>query len=461
MSTANNVITGQQTDLSVTKTEVGRTNLNGHAAKGRTFNTSTSNNRNNNGQRKQKNTPKVNPTVSHPVNIETTNFLYTFHDKVRAAKYKVHAPNCDCSKVERIRKRYIDSNQPQNHNTRDNSTSSNLHYNNPIQFDIDGGFSQQFDELQVTDDTFDNLVVLPDTARPSMAYICQNTSSKHFHDNGTACEQKLAVDIFGSKTGDAGGNIEDLPPFKVACAICLLTGHYWNGFVALVSATCDPLRSIVQKARNDAKAKMSGGLHADHAHFVCILDISTLSSFLMIAKTRSSWKNCVQRILTEINVSGVEFSADVQSFISGDTEIKDNDVSITLGHHLTSFLQIMIDKGPNKTKSFQPQYLMVIGYQDGPFKWTLDLPGGKRHLGESTLEGAIREVEEECSLLLSREWLEGQVPMKYGGAQSDNLTATAESTDDRFVQVFETSGDAFMMVAIPDESSVVTELSGR
>ena len=48
-----------------------------------------------------------------------------------------------------------------------------------------------------------------------------------------------------------------------------------------------------------------------------------------------------------------------------------------------------------------------IGRRDGPNKWALDLPGGKRHLGESALECAIRETEEECSLLLSRETLAG------------------------------------------------------
>jgi len=37
--------------------------------------------------------------------------------------------------------------------------------------------------------------------------------------------------------------------------------------------------------------------------------------------------------------------------------------------------------------------------------WTLDLPGGKRHLGESSLQGAIRETYEEMTLVVDEEWV--------------------------------------------------------
>jgi 8-oxo-dGTP pyrophosphatase MutT (NUDIX family) len=60
-------------------------------------------------------------------------------------------------------------------------------------------------------------------------------------------------------------------------------------------------------------------------------------------------------------------------------------------------------------------------------------------LGESTLEGAIREVEEECSLRLDRKWIEDLVPLKYGGC------APREKSGG-FAHVFETSGDAFIVI---------------
>jgi len=39
-----------------------------------------------------------------PINIETTNFQSIFHNKLcRVAKYKVHAPQCSCPKVVKLR----------------------------------------------------------------------------------------------------------------------------------------------------------------------------------------------------------------------------------------------------------------------------------------------------------------------------------------------------------------------
>jgi ADP-ribose pyrophosphatase YjhB (NUDIX family) len=36
--------------------------------------------------------------------------------------------------------------------------------------------------------------------------------------------------------------------------------------------------------------------------------------------------------------------------------------------------------------------------------WTLDIPGGKRYLGETALKCAIHETEEETSVILSEKW---------------------------------------------------------
>jgi 8-oxo-dGTP pyrophosphatase MutT (NUDIX family) len=47
---------------------------------------------------------------------------------------------------------------------------------------------------------------------------------------------------------------------------------------------------------------------------------------------------------------------------------------------------------------------LVMGYDDHK-SLELDLPGGKRHLGETSLEGAIRETEEETSLVWDASWV--------------------------------------------------------
>ena len=100
-----------------------------------------------------------------------------------------------------------------------------------------------------------------------------------------------------------------------------------------------------------------------------------------------------------------------------------------------------------------------MGYIDGPLKLMLDLPGGKRHLGESTLQGLIREVEEECSLLIDHEWFAGQVSKKYGGRVVNDGGRANESKisgDGSMVQVLEPrkikgseSGDAFFVMTPP------------
>jgi len=98
---------------------------------------------------------------------------------------------------------------------------------------------------------------------------------------------------------------------------------------------------------------------------------------------------------------------------------------------------------------------MVMGYIDGPRNFELDLPGGKRHLGESTLEGAIREVEEECSLQIDNEWFANRVSKEYGGIRVGNANNTG-GDDGSVVRVMEgpkvrgrENGDAFIVMTPP------------
>ena len=41
--------------------------------------------------------------------------------------------------------------------------------------------------------------------------------------------------------------------------------------------------------------------------------------------------------------------------------------------------------------------------------WKVDIPGGKRYLGETSLQCAIRETEEETSLVIDEKWLDSLV----------------------------------------------------
>jgi len=126
-----------------------------------------------------------------------------------------------------------------------------------------------------------------------------------------------------------------------------------------------------------------------------------------------------------------------------------------MGHHLTSLLWLLQDdKQPTmKSSSNNVKYIIVMGYIDSSTAMELDLPGGKRHLGETTLQGVIREVEEECSLQIDYDWLVGNVSKIYGGS-----TAATGEEGDGSIQVLKprkvkgsVSGDAFFVMTPPPD----------
>jgi len=407
---------------------------------------------------------------SKPINIETTNFQSIFHNKLcRAAKYKVHAPLCSCPKVVTLRQRYDNTTQNKvkaNNETATMSSGNNNiggYSNDQIQFDIDGNITHQLSQLDITSSSssndnnnhpFDNLIVLPDTkgSNPSI-YSCTNTNLQSFQKDGISCEQKLAIEIFGntSTTTDkvCSTDKNKIPPFKVNCAICLLTTHQRNGFVAIISNSYNELQSTITSARKSSLMKQSKGkkLHSDHAHFVCALKLSSLYTLLSAGRTRSKNEMVTKDILMQIrNDGGVDcLSAEMNNESTTSVQIK-------MGHHLTSLLWLLQDDKPPKSSNNNVKYIMVMGYIDSSNAIELDLPGGKRHLGETTLQGVIREVEEECSLQIDYDWLVSHVSKRYGGNKD-----TGEG--DGSIQVLEprkvkgsVSGDAFFVMTPPPDT---------
>ncbi|KAL7539395.1 hypothetical protein ACHAXR_009253 [Thalassiosira sp. AJA248-18] len=458
--------------------------------------------------------------------IESADFQTNFHAKLcRSARYKVHAPFCSCSKVVKLRQRHCKNNAGGVQSSRKDekiilnndtsimaptahNTDNNAYYSNGVQFDIDGNFSHQLGQLNLTssndeggsssnininnNDPFDNLIVVPDTKSPQAIYFCEGTDRKQFERDGTACENKMAGEIFGIEEQQDGGNIisqvkvaisnddgNSIPPFKVNCAICLLTTHQRNGFVAIVSHSLEELQPTIQRARDATLDKVQHDgreLHADHAHFVCALALPSLQTLLAAGKTRKKDQHVAVEILTQMKDGGVDLPAETTSSSNKSTPFQS--VQIEMGHHLTSLLWLlqkrqstepMLQKENGIMNRHHLQYIMVMGYIDSPHNFTLDLPGGKRHLGESTLQGAIREVEEECSLPIDQEWVASRVLKQYGG----NLTVATDRGEERNeVQVLEPrkvkggeSGDAFFVMApLPrkqNKKNTVSSLRGK
>jgi len=426
------------------------------------------NQRSGRGSGRHSNTRDVAPnqqTNHHkPINIETTNFQSIFHNKLcRAAKYKVHAPHCSCPKVVKLRQRYESTQirvKPDNETVA--KTSGNIGgYSNydQIQFDIDGNITHQLSQLDITtnninDDNnhpFDNLIVLFDTKGTSPSiYSCTNTNLLKFQKDGISCEQKLSTEIFGSTTTTTtdkvhSTNNKKIPPFKVNCAICLLTTHQRNGFVAITSNSFDELQSTITSARKSTLVKQSNGekLHADHAHFICAIKLSSLYSLLSAGKTRSKNEMVMKDVLMQIrNDKGVDC-------LSPEMINESSSIQIKMGHHLTSLLWLLQDD-KQKSSNNNVKYIMVMGYIDSPHAIELDLPGGKRHLGEATIQGVIREVEEECSLQIDYDWLVGHVSKRYGGKDTGEGDGSIQVLEPRKVKG-SVSGDAFFVMSPPPD----------
>ena len=137
-------------------------------------------------------------------------------------------------------------------------------------------------------------------------------------------------------------------------------------------------------------------------------------------------------------------------------------VQIKLGHHLSSLLYILSESRERKGLPRDVKCVMVTGYVDCPYLLTLDLPGGKRHLGESTLRGVIREVEEECSLAIDYKYLFSKVSERYGGGLGLTTTTTNANVNDDYedaiVQVLTSRGkdchDVFFVMTPPPQSII-------
>ena len=181
-----------------------------------------------------------------------------------------------------------------------------------------------------------------------------------------------------------------LPPFKVSCAVCLLNDNP-NGFVCMTSSSVDDLNKVIQRAKDVAHRKQNepGGLHHDHAHFVCAIEIRSLANLQKQPKS-TEYK---QAILSQLQEGGAPMAPNAAA-------------KVKMGHHLVTLLRILEGRKKKKDQNNKSHW-MVLGYKTGPETWELDLPGGKRHLGESTSDCAIRETEEECSVAIDPKWISG------------------------------------------------------
>lgn len=323
--------------------------------------------------------------------LSTFDFQATYQKNAKviswgAAVYKVHAPNCHCRIVAKLRDDHV-------------AASST---------DIVNKMSEL--GIKERSNPFDNLIVLPHARygeSVGSVYVCEGTNTKAYEKDARSCEKKLARELFDCSKGKKDGVVaqNEVKP-GLSCAGCLLLNNKSkNGFVAIISDSLKELETTVDVARKSTLKKEQA---VDHAHFTVALEVSTLQSLLQ------GGSPVEHQDLVEAFVDAFQHSSSSHANEAMNVLASKKPVQVKLGHHISYLLEHIKSQSTSFVlDNAHLKYVMVIGYIDSPTEFKIDLTGGKRHLGESTLECAVRETAEECSLKIDKDWLACRVTNEY------------------------------------------------
>ena len=227
------------------------------------------------------------------------------------------------------------------------------------------------------DDQLEGFIVIGESAKASCVYLHRIPLEKFVLD-WKAKEKELKDVIFPKRS------TEETLGFKVSCASCLLELEP-NGFVCINSKSYHEVeyaRNLAQTLK-DEKQKLGHLLHHDHAHCLLVLHQSIFHNINLKSLSKSGIPNSkIPDIKAALAKEGIE---DIDS--------------IVLGHHLISLISLM-----KKNEYFFLAIALFEEMDEGKKKIIIDLPGGKRHLAETSMECAIREIQEETSLIVDETW---------------------------------------------------------
>jgi ADP-ribose pyrophosphatase YjhB (NUDIX family) len=354
-----------------------------------------------------------------PAPVVVTEDFPSMHQTYGRHAYKVHKPGCQCPKIQQVRLALQSAKNPRQTTTTTTTTTTMpqqeeskddpIYQSSSLASAISSTAMAEQQQKQQLLLELDGLVVIPDTKTIPFLYLCRHTGIQEFQRDAMAAEQKLQDEMFpttheekttqSSETTTTSSSSSSSPSssFKASCASCLLE-EIPNGFVCVASSrqtTVDMARDLArQRAAEKSSAAM---LHSDHAHYVCSLSNNKMSQLVLYrARTRQQTREAAGPIVEQFIQQGLPAQV-------GET--------VEVGHHLKSLLQLSSSKSTmssrrDKDASNFQYYWLVLVYDDrakGGY-WTIDLPGGKRHLGETTFQCAIRETEEEISLHIDETW---------------------------------------------------------
>ena len=194
--------------------------------------------------------------------------------------------------------------------------------------------------------------------------------------------EKLLAKAISTKLIPNSNNLED-----ASGAQCVLHIHP-NAFVCICSKT----KHKVTIAKQNAEKTMQLGWkkhHTDCADYICVVPKNEITNLLpKMSPGNYMWQ--IQKLQnTILRECGLSHKGTVGTSI--DTIV---------GHHLKTVLPLL------------PRHiwwiLVIVRKRDksdkGCFTLHVDIPGGKRHLGESPYQCAIRELQEETSLQIHEDW---------------------------------------------------------
>ena len=269
-----------------------------------------------------------------------------------------------------------------------------------------------------------------------------NTVPGGNNDQADSSVEQVTRDMAALSTSNSHHQLPitaDSTIMKFACAADLLADEP-NGFACVTSRS----ETVVEEVRDWTRqmATKVATKATDHGDFVICLPREVLWEFLQViraekkknqnkpspqSKTRPL--NQIQDdILAQMVKQGVEAAASSSS--STESQTQEDGTKLKFGHHLESLLDLMMQNPSkntisikknksNATASSAPDssstiptigedYMLIYGFDDSTdeeIKLELNVPGGKRALGETSLQAAMRETEEEISLRWTESWI--------------------------------------------------------
>ena len=200
----------------------------------------------------------------------------------------------------------------------------------------------------------------------------------------------------------------NLPPVKIIHAAECLLAINPNAFACISADNYESVCKIQAWSNYEKEITLEQGqtLMKDHADLMVVFLWEDLLEFYKASKSKNEvWSRQVSlRLAKQLSQQNTQLDG-----------IMLDKPCFNMGHHLRTLLRASLSK-----LSDFGDYCLTMVYKTQAGTFELDLPGGKRHLGESTWDGLMRQIKEETSLRLDSSWImEDRPPLKISSEREN------------------------------------------